>query len=64
MSTLHMEYITMLGAFAIVFPRASVNMPKIVFMGAILSLAERNVIAFSHVMDLSRGNIFKIRPLA
>lgn len=53
MPTLQTEYITMLGAFARLFSKRIWEHAKILFMGAILSPAERTVTAVLRVMGLS-----------
>jgi hypothetical protein len=53
MPTLQTEYIMMLGAFARLFSKRIWEHAKILFMGAILSPAERTVTAVLRVMGLS-----------
>src|SRR5512134_1648921 len=53
MPTLQAEYITMLGAFARLFSKRIWEHAKILYMGAILSPAERTVTAVLRVMGLS-----------
>jgi len=53
MPTLQTEYITMVGAFARLFSKRIWEHAKILFMGAILSPAERTVTAVLRVMGLS-----------
>lgn len=53
MPTLQTEYITMLGAFTRLFSKRIWEHAKILFMGAILSPAERTVTAALRVMGLS-----------
>src|SRR5215211_4380735 len=59
MPTLQTEYITMLGAFARLFSKRIWNHTKILFLGAILCLAERTVTAVLQVMGLSSEKHFQ-----
>jgi hypothetical protein len=59
MPTLHAEYITILGAFARLFSKRIWEHARILFIGGILSPAERTVTAALRVMGLSGEKHFQ-----